>query len=66
LNSRLTFVLAFPLSSSVKHCCRNESRSSDMRIVLAVLIALFAIAPATAGPGDDSSGCTKRTQIHTS
>jgi hypothetical protein len=37
-----------------------------MRILIAVLIALFAIAPATAGPGDGGSGCAKRTQIHTS
>lgn len=37
-----------------------------MRIVIAVLIALFAIAPATAGPGDGSSGCDRQTKIHTS
>jgi hypothetical protein len=38
-----------------------------MRILIAVLIALFSIAPAAAGPGDGSSGgCSKRTQLHTS
>jgi hypothetical protein len=35
-----------------------------MRIFIAVLIALFAIAPAAAGPGD--GGCAKKTQLHTS
>jgi hypothetical protein len=35
-----------------------------MRIVIAVLIALFAIAPAAAGPGDGN--CAKKTQLHTS
>lgn len=35
-----------------------------MRILVAVLIALFAIAPAAAGPGD--GGCSKRAQLHTS
>jgi hypothetical protein len=37
-----------------------------MRILVAVLIALFAIAPAAAGPGDSAGGCSKRTQLHTS
>jgi hypothetical protein len=38
-----------------------------MRIVIAALIALFAVAPAAAGPGDGSSGgCVKKTQLHTS
>lgn len=36
-----------------------------MRILVAVLIALFAVAPAAAGPGN-GSGCEKRTQLQTS
>jgi hypothetical protein len=36
-----------------------------MRFVIAVLIALFAIAPAVAGPGD-GSGCPRKTQLQTS
>lgn len=35
-----------------------------MRILIAVLIALFAIAPAAAGPGD--GGCDRKTPIHSS
>jgi hypothetical protein len=35
-----------------------------MRILVAVLIALFALAPAAAGKGD--GGCSERTQLHTS
>jgi hypothetical protein len=38
-----------------------------MRIVIAALFVLFAVAPAAAGPGDGSSGgCAKKTQLQTS
>ncbi|EHK53360.1 hypothetical protein [Allomesorhizobium alhagi] len=42
----------------------TKRESPAMRIVIAVLIALFAIAPAAAGPGDGN--CAKKTQLHTS